>query len=203
MRNDRRRLVKFKFLMTAILATAFFGTPTWAAWHGSPSRQAAVADVTTKPPKTSNWNITLTIIESLNYTNAACTAGEGWADVCPSGDCQCYTYTGTASGTAGTGTVTFSETYDFGDAWVDVYEEGCAPAYGDIEIKGSKDTESIAFNGGDCGGDYGAPVLSGGCFLQDTDVYSTAGAYGQCSGSYDTAKKTKFTIKGVTLKTAK
>lgn len=192
--------MKFGLLMSAMLATAAFcAAPTWAGWHGSANQQWAAADKT-KAPKPSKYDITLTILE-MPGGPGPCTGGEGWANICPSGDCDCFKYTGTASGAAGKGTVTFYETFDDGDSWTGKYDAICSPAYGDIEIVGSKDTESIAFDGADCSSAFftrGA-LLVGGCYLQDTNVFEE-GAVGSCSGNYSSTVKTEFTIKGTALK---
>lgn len=209
--------MKFRFLMSAMLATAFCATPTWAAGNGSAHRQGAVPNArqgaapdsrqgvapdspTAKP---SAYSITLTMIESPSSTSGPCTGGEGWADYCPSGECDCYTYSGTASGTAGKGPVMFYQTYDWGSE-VDTYNTYCGSAYGEIDIAGSKDTEAIVFTGGDCGTiappSFAAPFLNGGCILGDTAVFTLGGAVAQCGGNYSDVTNTKFTIKGKALK---
>lgn len=191
--------MKFRFLMSAMLATAFCATPAWAAWHGSANQQEAVPDKTTAP-KPSSYNITLTILESSSSTTGPRTGGTGFVDICPSGTCTCYTYTGTASGTAGNGPVTFYETFDEGDG-DGSYESSCTPAYGEMDITGSKDVEAIAFTGADCGSAYTPEgFLNGGCFLLDTNVFTVGGAIATCGGNYSQSMKTKFTIKGKALK---
>ena len=191
--------MKLRFLMGAMIAAAFCATPTWAAWHGSANQQEAVPDKTTAP-KISSYNITLTILESSSSTTSACTGGTGFADFCPSGLCDCFTYTGKASGAAGNGPVTFYETFDYGDG-DSAYEAGCTPAYGEIDITGSKDTEAIAFTGADCGSSFTPQgFLNGGCFLLDTNVFTVGGAIATCGGNYSESMNTKFTIKGKALK---
>ncbi|HEY9159177.1 hypothetical protein [Candidatus Binatus sp.] len=201
--------MKFRFLMIAMLATAVFcAAPTWAgrngpapAQNGSANQQGATPDSTTKP---SNYSITLTMIEAPTTCAAGyCTGGEGFESFCPSGSCSCCTYTGTASGSAGKGAMTFYETYDYG-AGSTSYGIACSPAYGEIDIAGSKDTEAIAFTGGDCFPDtapYYAPnLLNGGCMLWDSNVYTTGGAIAACGGTYSSSNNTKFRIKGKALK---
>ncbi len=191
--------MKFRVLMSAMLATAFCATPAWAGWHGSANQQEAVPDKTTAP-KITSYNITLNILESTGFTAGACTGGTGFANFCPSGTCDCYTYTGSASGTAGNGPVTFYETFDDGDG-ASSYDSGCTPAYGEIDIKGSKDTEAIAFTGADCGSTFTPEgFLNGGCFLLDTNIFTVGGAIAACGGNYNEIKYTKFTIKGSALK---
>jgi hypothetical protein len=192
--------MKFRFLMSAMLAAAVFcAAPTWAARHGSADWQGAVSD--SKTAKPASYNITLKLIESTSHTSAACTGGEGWADWCPSGGCNCYTYSGTASGAAGSGNATLYETYDYGDSWLNNLDEYCVVAFGDIEISGSKDTESLAFNGADCESDWGDKgILSGGAYLQDTNIF-TDGAVGSFLGNYTYNSTTDtFKIKGTSLK---
>jgi hypothetical protein len=185
--------------MSAMLAAAFCATPAWAGEHGSTNQQEAVPDKTTTP-KPSSYNITLTILESSSSTTSACTGGTGFANFCPSGVCDCYTYTGTASGTAGNGAVTFYETFDFGNG-SGFYESGCTPAYGEIDITGSKDTEAIAFTGADCGSTFTPEgFLNGGCFLLDTNIFTVGGAIATCGGNHSQSTNTKFTIKGKALK---
>jgi hypothetical protein len=99
--------------------------------------------------------------------------------------------------------VAFYETYD-GGGEIDEYSTGCAPAYGDMEITGSKDVESISFTGSDCGtlspNEFAAPFLNGGCILANTNVFTLGGALAQCGGPYSESANTKFTIKGKGLK---
>jgi hypothetical protein len=204
MLDSGRGPMKSRFLMAAILATAFCATPTWA-WHRSDPQQDAVPDKKTKTPKPSKYDITLTIDGGYGGTGTAtatgCSGGEDWADYCISGECLCYTYTGRASGTAGSGAFTFYESYDENSFFAG-FEAGCDQAFGDIEINGSKDVESISFWGSDCGSDFTPQYfLSGGCTLEDTSIYSD-GAVGQCSGNFNYAASgaTLFTISGKALK---
>jgi hypothetical protein len=202
--------MKFRFLTSAMLAAAVFcAAPTWAggnvpapAQNGSAHQQATTPDSTTKP---SNYSITLTMIEGSSCTAGFCTGGVAgdFADYCPSGSCSCCTYTGTASGSAGKGAMTFYETYDYG-AGATSFDISCSPAYGEIDIAGSKDVEAIAFTGSDCfpfqGPDYAPDFLNGGCMLWDSNVYIDGGAIAACGGTYSSNKYTKFTIKGKGLK---
>jgi hypothetical protein len=179
--------MKFKFLMSAMLAATFCAAPTWA-----------------KTAAPSKYSITVTLLAGAGGagTSGPCTGGTGTENYCPTGDCTCYTFTGTASGTAGTGAVTFYETYE-GGSELDEYDTWCAIAFGDIEINGSKDVESIAFTGTDCGTDSSfveESFLNGGCQLVDTTVFTLGGASAQCGGSYSKTANTKFTIKGEALK---
>jgi len=191
--------MKFRFLMGAMLVGAFCATPTWAAGTGFGNGQEVVPDKTTAP-KPSNYSITLSIART-GTAGGPCTGGAGLADNCPSGSCSCYTFVGTATGSAGNGPVTFYWTDDFGDGR-DGYESGCDPAYGDIEITGSKDVESIGFIGaGRCDSSFTPNVfLNGGCYLGSTNVFTVGGAIATCGGNVTETAKTKFTIKGTALK---
>jgi len=169
--------MKFRFLMSAMLATAFCVAPAWA-----------------KTVKPSNYSITPTILLTGCTTphSGPCTGGSvGWADVCPSRDCFCCTYTGTARGAAGNGPVTLYATNDYGDGGV-----GFDPAYGEIDIDGSKDVEGIVFTGVDL-----VPVdnvndstaenfLNGGCIIWDSKVFTEG--FARCGGNYSKTTSTKF-----------
>jgi hypothetical protein len=193
--------------MSAMLASAFCVTPAWAAWNGSAQNQVAVASIAPKP---SAYSITLTIKETTTTfacpagagTGGACTNGMGLANHCPSGDCECCEYTGTAAGTAGTGPVTIYETVDVGgqeEAYD--YSTFCVPAYGDIEISGKKDSESIAFIGTDCASTFTPQgFLNGGCILVASNVFTLGGAIAQCGGFYSDSAHTKFNLTGKGLK---
>ena len=183
--------MKSRVIAAILVLTAFGAGTASAAWHGAKANSENSNSAATKISK---WSVNLTILESTNSTSGACTGGDGLADYCPTGDCTCYTYTGKASGSAGTGTVTFYETFDIGGG-IGGSNSGCAPAYGDIEINGSKDTESIAFEGADCGSEFTANLLIGGCQIAVSDVYGL-GALAECAGTYSTDFKTKFAIKG-------
>jgi hypothetical protein len=197
MHDNGRRPMKFRFLMSAMLAAAFCAAPTSAAWHGSANQHEAVPDTTT--PKPAIYDITLTILESTSSSSGPCTGGEGYADVCVSGDCTCYTYTGKAIGAAGSGSVTFYESFDNDFGYVG-YEAGCDVAVGEIDISGSKDVETLSFQGADCGSAFTSQgFLSGGCVLEDTSVF-TNGAVGACTGKYSTTANTKFKITGTSEK---
>lgn len=178
--------MKFGLLMSATMLATFafasYVTPTWAGSSAS------------------NYNITLTMQQSgcTEPPAGPCAAGENY---CESGDCYCCTYTGTASGTAGKGTVTFYETVD-----TDHGQDGAGfnPMYGEIDIDGSKDTETVSIFGGDLrpedviSGSTAANTLNGVCIIQASDVFT--GGFAKCSGSYSATSKMKFTIKGMAAK---
>jgi hypothetical protein len=151
------------------------------------------------------YTVTIKGVYSNSSAPGACP--DGFAAYCPgtnpSIDCTCYTATGTVpgSGSAGKGTMTFYETYDNEGSTMDDGE--CAPAYGDIEIVGKKDTESIAFIGTDCSlpdslGDF----LSGGCNLSaPSTLFSSAG--GICTGHWvitDGVESFTLTITGKAIR---
>ncbi len=188
--------MKSKFLVVVMLAALFGAAPVWAGWHGGrvgADRSSVTPDMKTAKPK--KWDVTLEIKFSSSYTSGPCTGGSGNADYCPTGDCQCYTATGTVKGTAGTGSVTLYETFDLGGEFVET-DSGCAPAYGDIEIAGSKDDESVALTGADCGSSLDQGFLQGGCQLTDSShVFSHVGL-GTCGGNYSDTSNQTFTIKG-------
>lgn len=119
---------------------------------------------------------------------------------------MCFTSTGTVSGSVGHGTVTFYETIENDGALVDTDSKlGCAKAYGDIEIVGSKDVESTGFVAADClSDDFGsdaftsAELVSGGCILDTTNPKKPSrlfsAAFGPCSGDYGTLKGNGFPL---------
>lgn len=188
--------MKSRLIATILVLTAFVAGTASAEWNGAKgSAETTAAPATAKPTK---WSVNMTILESAGPTSGPCTGGDGLADYCPTGDCACYTYTGSASGSAGSGPVTFLETFDMGGS-IGGANSGCAPAYGDIEITGSKDTESIAFEGADCGSAFTSNLLIGGCQIVASDIYGQ-GALGDCAGTYSTSFRTKFSIKGAGAK---
>ncbi|MGD0289057.1 MAG: hypothetical protein ABSC63_05310 [Candidatus Binataceae bacterium] len=160
-------------------------------------------------PKPSAYSVTLTIEEKTTTfscpagagTGGACTDGKGLADHCPSGDCECCEYTGSAIGTAGAGPATIWETVDVGGQEEEFGDTYCVPAYGDIEITGSIDHESIAFIGDDCSSTFTPQgFLNGGCILADSSIFTAGGAVAQCGGFYSDSAKTKFKLVGKGLK---
>ena len=178
-----------------MLATAFSAGPAVAYWHGAP-HQAAVSPEKKKGPHPSNWDLTLSLLFSSTNTGGPCAGGSGNADYCPSGDCLCYEATGTAKGSAGNGPATLYATYDAGGEFGPSSDDsGCVPVYGDIEIAGKVDTESIAFTGASCFSTISFEFLEGGCQLTDSTKYSEGGL-GQCGGNVYTIVPQPFTIKG-------
>jgi hypothetical protein len=182
--------------MAAILAGAICVGPAWAAASGPLQPQEAAPTVS--PAKSSAYNVVLTILFTgeAHITDGPCTGGDGLANICPSGDsCFCGTFIGTATGSAGTGAVLLYETEDI-SSQVTAFRTDCTNAYADIEINGSKDVESIGFIGAECDSEFSGSILNGGCFLANTKIFSTGGAFGPCGGNVSPTAKTKFTIKG-------
>jgi hypothetical protein len=183
--------VKSRLLAIVVLATAFAATPALAVMHGG--QEQATPDKKSKGPHPSKWDLTLTIQYSTGSSSGACTGGSGNADFCLSGDCTCYTASGFAKGTAGKGDVELFETFD-NDGEIDGPITGCGPVYGDIEILGTKDDESISFVGSDCG-DPITDILSGGCQLTDALRFSVFGL-ASCEGNISNSHPTTFKISG-------
>ncbi len=187
--------MRIRFATALLLMSVLSAAPVWANgnWNGSTS---AAAPAASNNPKA--FNIKIKMIESGSISSGACNVGlVGYDDYCASGDCDCYTYSGTATGAAGKGQVLFSETYDNGTSYA-FPNYGCGSAYGEIDILGSKDQVAIAFVGSDCGSAFAAPYLTGGCMLgQDLNGATAAG---QCSGTYSTSNYTTFKIKARGLK---
>ncbi len=188
--------MKSKVLVIAILVAAFSSAPALAQWH-SQGKQTDATPEKKKRPHPSNWDLTVSLLFSSTPANdGPCTGGAGNADYCLTGDCLCYIATGTAKGSAGNGPVMFYETYDVGGEFGPMDgESGCAPVYGDIEIAGKVDTESIAFMGTSCFSNISLEILAGGCQLTDSEKYSEVGL-GECRGNVNTIVPLPFTIKG-------
>lgn len=189
--------MKSRLLVIAMLAIAFASTPVWAGVHGGQTQQAT-PDKKHKGPHPSKWDLTLTIQFASGGTAGPCTGGDGFADICLSGNCTCYTATGFAKGTAGKGDVVLYETYD------NVYvitdpppDSACGTVFGDIEIAGNKDDESISFVGADCSSDIVFDILTGGCQLTDSSNLFFDSGLGFCSGNINDAFPTTFKVSGV------
>ncbi len=182
----RRRMLAIAFL-TATLTPAI-------VWAGSSS-------------SITSWSIRLSAQETSYTTGAGpCTGGEGLANYCPVGPCDCAISTGTASGSVGQGSVTVYETIDKGKDFGVAGD--CSPAYFDVEITdATQDNESIAGSGGDCY-DGGFRIVNeyvgGGCELGAASKLFL-NANGQCSGFYGEIDKSdtyplKFLITGTAIK---
>jgi len=185
--------MKVRLLAIAAVATAFAAaTPLWAFPHGG--QVQAAPDKKSKGPHPSKWDVTLTIQYNVGGTSGPCTGGEGNADACLSGDCTCYSAAGFAKGTTGKGDVELFETFDNGGEFIE-FASACGPVYGDIEISGTKDTESISFVGSDCFSEVTADLLSGGCQLTDSVKFHDAGL-ATCAGNISNSNPTTFKISG-------
>jgi hypothetical protein len=98
--------------------------------------------------KSMTASITAPNFSAISLT-AAC--GEGYADRCPSSDCQCLQFTGTVSGNViGKGTVTVDMTDDLGGNVSTTSFGTCTPIYVDVQLTGSKDTEGWNATGVRC-----------------------------------------------------
>ena len=154
-------------------------------------------------PETVAYRVVLKGKQDAGTPNTTCTSGSGLANYCPSGNCTCYSGSGTISGSAGKGTFKFYETYDVGKQVQpadNLYQ--CAPFYGDLEITGAKDTESIGLYGSDCENLIDSPdfpgFISGGCFLAaSSSRYEMA--FGECSGPYTETQNGDGSISGYPL----
>ena len=186
--------MKSKVLVIAMLVAAFSSAPAMAYWHGQ-GHQTDATPEKKKGPHPKKVDETLFITFGSGSTSGPCTGGSGTEDYCASGECVCYTATGTVKGTAGNGLVVVYETFDEGTE-LDEADSGCADAYVDIEIAGSKDTESWYMAGGDCGSEIMQGFLNGGCELTYSSTLFGFVGSGFCGGSYSDVSPTKFTIKG-------
>ena len=184
--------MKSRLLAIVVLATAFAASPLWAFPHGG--QDQATPDKKSKGPHPTKWDVTLTIQYNVGGTSGACTSGAGNADVCLSGDCTCFSAAGFAKGTTGKGDVALFETFDNGGEFTE-FASACGPVFGDIEISGTKDTESISLVGSDCFSDITADMLSGGCQLTDSVKFHDVGL-GTCAGNISNSHPTTFKISG-------
>ena len=94
--------MKSKILVVAMLVAAFSSAPAMAYWHGQ-GHQTDATPEKKKGPHPEKYDVTLFIAFGASSTSGPCTGGSGNADFCPTGDCECFTATGTAKGTAGKG----------------------------------------------------------------------------------------------------
>ncbi len=184
-----------RILAMTLLAGAMSASVAWAG----AGDEATIAGAAKNPVVT--WSIKINAqLPDGSGTAGPCTGGAGFANHCPSKSCTCYTSTGTVSGTAGNGTVTFYETFDDGNEVDQNLSVTCRPAWGDIEIMGSKDTESIGWIGGDCFANpfstspfTNTEVVNGGCELNPSKLF--LGGWAACSGSYGALKGGNFPLK--------
>jgi hypothetical protein len=190
-KNQEELSMRGRILAIALVTAALAPSLAWAGPR-SIGAQGAVPDSKSTSTK---WTVSISAQEpNDSSTSGPCTGGIGLADFCPVGPCDCYISTGTASGAIGKkGTAAVYETIDFGQG---VGVEGdCTTAYFDIEVTGSKDTESIGGNGGDCFDDdvTQTEYVAGGCTLGAASTLFSD-AEGQCIGSYGAEKNGNFPL---------
>jgi hypothetical protein len=188
--------MKVRVAAALLIVATVSAAPVWAnEWHGAAGSAQSAPAVSSKPK---SFNLAIKMLEDPGFTSGACTSGAiGYANYCASGSCDCYSYSGTANGAAGKAIVAFFETYDYGTEY-DFSNYGCASAYGEIDVIGTKDTLAIAFVGADCFSNFAPPYLTGGCMLGDD--LNGAQAAGPCSGLYSDSKVTTFKIKAKGIK---
>ena len=98
-------------------------------------------------------------LNSFSPTTCGDQLGDTYDKFCPSGSCRCLQYddpdktrfSGNVVGSAKAGTVHF--TYDGGSDGTGVSGHtglGCNPVFGEMQVPGSKDNETIYFNGSIC-----------------------------------------------------
>jgi hypothetical protein len=183
-----------RILAVALLTAALAPALAWAGPRTGDAAKTAVPDA--KSSSTKKWSVSISAQEPIDDgTSGPCSGGTGQADFCPVGPCFCYTSTGTASGAVGKkGTATVYETIDFGQG-IGV-DADCVTAYFDIEVTGSKDTESIAGNGGDCLNTEISQTeyVASGCTLGEVSTLFSD-AEGQCTGSYGAEKNGSYPLK--------
>ena len=120
-------------------------------------------------------------------TEAAGTCAVGYADKCPSGNCECQVYTGKVSGgPVGRGTATLSITLDDGYAIPSSPTGGfCVPIFGDLALTGLKDVEDDSLFGTFCdqtNQNLAQPIMGG--YGIDSSNAGQAGHNGTFSGKY-------------------
>jgi hypothetical protein len=135
----------------------------------------------------------------LNRFDGTCgdNLGDTYDNFCPSGGCSCLQYddpdkiefTGNKVGASEKGTVHF--TYDGGSDGTGIGGHtglGCNPVFGEVQVPGSKDTETIYFNGSICavlGNDSAnnaAQKMEGGWSIHSSS--KGIKAFGTFSGSF-------------------
>jgi hypothetical protein len=195
--------MKGRIFLVAVSAAVLSATPVWAGHLNRGVNGGGQTHAVANAKPAAAHSLTASLVVTLNNagTSGACTGGTmGLANVCPSGNCTCFTYSGTSNGTAGKGTVKIFETYD-DDTEISGLagaQDNCASAYAEIDIAGKSDTEVLAFTGADCADISGNTYLAGGCDLESSGTF-LAGA-GPCSGTAVSDTQVKFQIKGKGLK---
>ena len=155
-------------------------------------------------------NFTLNVMGALlnSFSPATCGAelGDTYDNFCPSGSCSCFQYddpdkiefTGNKVGSSEAGTVHF--TRDGGSDGTGISGHtglGCNPVFGEVQVPGSKDTETIYFNSSICaveGNDSvnsAAQMMEGGWSIHSSS--KGIKAFGTFSGSFQ-FNKTGFSM---------
>jgi hypothetical protein len=128
------------------------------------------------------------LVNSFNATTCGDAVGDAYDDFCPSGACRCEVYEGHASGNriGKASDVALHLTIDQGSS---TSSPGCSPVFGELQLSGSKDQETINLNGSFCEplgnaskanakqqlrGGFGVATSSG-----------NVNAFGTVSGSFD------------------
>lgn len=143
------------------------------------------------------------------FVSGPCTTSS-FTDRCTNDNCECATFSGTYSGTAGKGTVNYNVTINYGDGEATIgsgadANQGCSPIFGQLVITASKDTETFDVMGGGCGLVNGqginqdATAIGGGCILIASTLFSN-GAVLSCTGmSSGHATSGRIKLKGPAL----
>ncbi len=196
-----KNYMKDSIFLVAFAAAVLSSTAVWAGHLNGGGQIHPVANA--KSAAAHSLTASLVVTLSNAGTSGPCTGGTAGdlANVCPSGTCTCFTYSGTSTGTAGKGTVNIFETYDDGTQIPGITgsPDQCASAYAEIDIAGKSDTEIFAFTGADCDDVSGNTYLAGGCDLESSKMFLVGGA-GPCSGNAVSDTQLKFQIKGKALK---
>ncbi len=179
--------MKVKVLASMTLIAIFAAGASWA-W--GPAAKAAKSDAA--KVKLSTYNTTL----KLTQTDLLDTACSNDYNVCASGDCVCFEFSGTSGGTPGGGTATLGLTYDLGNIVETSNDNGdCAPVAGELNISGSKDSETLLINGSACDTLNGGTPLIGGFVLVDTSLFA-GGAAGTYLGGFTGESTFRLVLKG-------
>ncbi|HTW87389.1 MAG TPA: hypothetical protein VMD75_05240 [Candidatus Binataceae bacterium] len=190
--------MKIGALSLGVLIAVFSAQMSWA-W--GPADTTAESNAATK---LFAYNVVLKLTESTS-TSGACTSAY---NVCASGNCTCYEFSGTSTATdaagqptaTGAGTATFDLTYDSGEEVETPSDTAdCAPAAGVIAITGKKDVETLYTSGSACDTLSGGSPLNGGFVVTDSNVY-TGGAEGSYLGGFTGTTTFKLVLTGKAAK---
>lgn len=190
--------MKIGVLSLSVLMALFCAQASWAWGPTDKALESAPA------AKLVAYNVVLILTET-GQTTGACTNAY---NVCASGNCTCFQFSGTSSATdaagqgtaTGKGTATFDFTYDNGNEVETFSDAGdCAPAAGVIEITGKKDDETLEINGSACDTLNGGSPLIGGFVVTDSNIY-TGGAEGSYLGNFTGQTTFKLVLTGKAAK---